>query len=139
MASNITFSFLSLISFFSYLYVSFLPLFSCHSSLSFSKWLPLLLSHVFFPPFFFLLSSSSFIHFSLYLVFNSLSHLLPPPSNVYGSSVKESNELRSFSGGLLKENNAQQHLLPPDTTACQDSTKTKFCFKAGQSHVWALL
>lgn len=56
-------------------------------------------------------------------------------SNVYGSSVKESNELRAFSGGLLKENNAQQHLLPPDSSSCQDATKTMHCFKAGDSRV----
>ncbi|KAG0710077.1 Peroxidasin [Chionoecetes opilio] len=56
-------------------------------------------------------------------------------SNVYGSSVKESAELRAFSGGLLKVNNERQHLLPPKPSECKDSAGQKYCFKAGDSRV----
>lgn len=56
-------------------------------------------------------------------------------SNVYGSSVKESNELRAFTGGLLKESNTPQHLLPPKPSECKDSTGQMYCFQAGDSRV----
>lgn len=73
-------------------------------------------------PFIFL----SQISFRFYQIF-----LLPCYSNVYGSNDKEVAELRNFTGGLLKENNAQEHLLPPKPSECRDSTNQKFCFKAG--------
>ncbi|MPC64526.1 Chorion peroxidase [Portunus trituberculatus] len=56
-------------------------------------------------------------------------------SNVYGSSVNESNELRAFTGGLLKESSNPKHLLPPKPSECKDSSGQKYCFKAGDSRV----
>ncbi|KAK8745909.1 hypothetical protein OTU49_000091 [Cherax quadricarinatus] len=56
-------------------------------------------------------------------------------SNVYGSSVEESKELRSFTGGLLKATTAGKTLLPPNPTECKDTSGTHFCFKAGDSRV----
>ncbi|KAK4295988.1 hypothetical protein Pmani_031488 [Petrolisthes manimaculis] len=56
-------------------------------------------------------------------------------SNVYGSSLKEMRELRTFTGGLLKDSNTARHLLPPKPSECRDNSGQHFCFLAGDSRV----
>ncbi|KAK3866246.1 hypothetical protein Pcinc_028210 [Petrolisthes cinctipes] len=56
-------------------------------------------------------------------------------SNVYGSNLKEMRELRTNTGGLLKDSNTARHLLPPKPSECRDNTGQHFCFLAGDSRV----
>ena len=64
---------------------------------------------------------------------NQITHYLDS-SNIYGSSREDEEELRAFTGGLLKVQERQ--LLPPDPTAEEcESVKDGFpCFKAGETN-----
>ncbi|XP_069177766.1 salivary peroxidase/catechol oxidase-like isoform X1 [Procambarus clarkii] len=56
-------------------------------------------------------------------------------SNVYGSSLEELRELRSFSDGLMKVGTPGHPLLPPHPSECKDTTGNMFCFRAGDTRV----
>lgn len=56
-------------------------------------------------------------------------------SNVYGSTLEEANELRTFSGGQLKVDTQGRSLLPPKPSECANRAKQEFCFLAGDSRV----
>lgn len=62
-------------------------------------------------------------------------------SNVYGSSIKAANNLRTFSGGLLKATpHGNSHLLPGDRNSpgCQAQSAQRMCFLAGM-FLWNVL
>ena len=57
-------------------------------------------------------------------------------SNVYGSGDQKAASLREGKGGrLLAQKNHGKDLLPANPGECSDSTKQRFCFRAGDLRV----